>query len=142
MASAESLGGSVLRLLRYHPVGGRRGTRRAPARHAYLVTALLRCTLYLGPLSVLIAAARPLRVVAWPVPALVLLLGWSAAQALTSLGVAAARRAGRPAAARLVGGGFAAVAGLWGAYVWVAPAALLGPDRWLALTTGLGGLAV
>jgi hypothetical protein len=142
MSSAESLGGSVLALLRLRRAAGRRGSRRAPARHAYLTAAVLRCALYLGPLSVLVAAARPLREVAWQVPALMLLLGWSAAQALTSLGVSAARRGGRPAAARLVGGGFAAVAGLWCGYVWVAPAALLGPDRWLAGTVGLGGVAV
>jgi hypothetical protein len=139
MPSADALGGSVLSLLRHRRP---RGTRRAPARHAYLGAALLRCALYLGPLSVAVAGLHSLRVVAWGVPALVLLLGWSAAQALTSLGASVLRRGGRPAAARLIGGGFAAVAGIWGAYVWVAPAAWLGPDRWLALTVGLGGIAV
>jgi hypothetical protein len=119
-----------------------RGTRRAPARHAYLGAALLRCALYLGPLSVAVAGIRSLRIVAWGVPALILLLGWSAAQALTSLGASVLRRGGRPAAARLIGCGFATVAGIWGAYVWVAPAAWLGPERWLALTVGLGGIAV
>ena len=142
MSSAESLGALVLTVLRYRRAAGRRGSRRAPARHAYLTAAVVRCALYLGPLSVAVAAARPLREVAWQVPALLLLLGWSAAQALTSLGVSVARRGGRPAAARLVGGGFAAAAGLWCGYVWVAPAALLGPDRWLAGTVGVGGLAV
>jgi hypothetical protein len=139
LPSAEALGGSVLTFMRHRRP---RGTRRAPARHAYLGAALLRCALYLGPLSVAIAGIRSLRIVAWPVPALVLLLGWSAAQALTSLGASVLRRGGRPAAARLIGGGFAAVAGIWGAYVWVAPSAWLGPDRWLALTVGLGGIAV
>jgi hypothetical protein len=142
MSSADALGGSVLASLRYRRMAGRKGSRRAPARHAYLGTAALRCALYLGPLSVVITAAQPLRTVAWPVPALVLLLGWSAAQALTSLGASVARRGGRPAATRLVGGGFAALAGAWCAYVWVAPPWLLGPDRWLALTVGVGGFAV
>jgi len=119
----------------------RRGCRRAPARRAYLTSALLRCGLYLGPLSVAVAAAGSLSQVAWPIPLVTLLLGWTAAQALTSTGVAVARRAGPAAAARLVGSGFAAVAGLWCALVWIAPAALLGPERGLALVIGLGGLA-
>ncbi len=101
---------------------------------------MLRCALYLGPLSVAVAAAGPLSRVAWPVPLATLLLGWTAAQALTCTGVSVARRAGRAAAARLVGAGFATMAGLWCALVWVAPAALLGPDRGLALVIGLGGL--
>jgi len=118
-----------------------RGLRRAPANRGYLSAALLRCALYLGPLSVAVAAARPLGEVAWPVPLSTLLLGWTAAQALTATGVAVARKAGAAAAARLVCGGFAAVAGLWSALVWVAPQALLGPHRGLALVIGLGGLA-
>jgi hypothetical protein len=122
-------------------LGSRRGCRRAPARRAYLGAALLRCALYLGPLSVAVAAAEPLARVAWPVPLTILLLGWTAAQALTSTGVAVAGRAGSAAAARLVGSGFAAVAGFWCALVWIAPAALIGPDRGLALVVGLGGLA-
>jgi hypothetical protein len=142
MSSAEALGTAVLALLRSRQASGRRGSRRAPKRHAYLNVAVKRCALYLGPLSAAVAGARSLREVAWQVPALVLLLGWSAAQALTSLGVSVARRSGRPAAARLVGGGFLAAAGIWCAYVWVAPAMMLGPDRWLAVTVGLGGLAV
>jgi hypothetical protein len=89
---------------------------------------------------VAVAAAGPLGLVAWPVPLVVLLLGWTAAQALTSVGVALAARAGAAAAVRLVGGGFAAVAGLWCALVWVAPGGLLGPHRSLALVVGLGGL--
>ncbi|MGX6604134.1 hypothetical protein ACWKSP_18665 [Micromonosporaceae bacterium Da 78-11] len=118
----------------------RRGCRRAPARRAFLGAALLRCALYLGPLSVGVAAAGPLSRVTWPVPLITLLLGWAAAQALTSTGVAVARRAGAAAAARLVGGGFAAVAGLWCALVWVAPAHLFGGERGLSLVIGLGGL--
>jgi hypothetical protein len=120
---------------------GRRGCRRAPVRRAYLSTAVLRCAVYLGPISVAVAAAGPLSRVAWPVPLVTLLLGWTAAQALTGTGVAVARRAGPAAACRLVGGGFAAAAGLWSALVWVAPRALLGPERGLALVIGLGGLA-
>jgi hypothetical protein len=123
-------------------LGPHRGSRRAPARRAYLTAALMRCGLYLGPISVAVAAAEPLSRVAWPVPLAALLLGWTAAQALTGTGVDLARRAGPAAAARLVGGGFAAVAGLWCALVWVAPAALLGPERGLALVIGLGGLAI
>ncbi|GAA0458405.1 hypothetical protein Ade02nite_07740 [Paractinoplanes deccanensis] len=116
-------------------------SRRAPVRRTCLRAALLRCGLYLGPLSVATAAGEPLGRVAWPVPIVTLLLGWAAAQALTSTGVAVARRAGPSAATRLVGAGFAAVAALWCALVWVTPSALVGPDRGLALVIGLGGLA-
>lgn len=123
-----------------HAYRKRKGSRRAPARRAYLWLAFVRCLLYLGPLSVAVAAAAPLGRVAWPVPAVTLLLGWTAAQALTSMGVTVARRGGPAAAARLVGAGFAAVTGLWCALVWVAPDALLGPDRALAATIGIGGL--
>ncbi|WP_127497327.1 hypothetical protein [Actinoplanes solisilvae] len=115
-------------------------SHRAPARRAFLNAALLRCALYLGPLSVAVAAAGPLAQVAWPVPLVTLLLGWSAAQALTCTGVAVARREGPAAAARLVGSGFAAVAGLWCALVWVAPSTVVGSQRGLALVIGLGGL--
>jgi len=117
------------------PLGARR------RRHTYLAGAVLRCALYLAPLSVAVAGAGPLAQVAWPVPVITLLLGWTAAQALTSLGVAVGRRTGPTAACRLVGAGFAAVTGLWCALVWVAPDALLGPHRGLALVVGLGGLA-
>jgi hypothetical protein len=110
-------------------------------RRRYLGAALLRCGLYLGPVSVAVAAAGPLSHVAWPVPLVTLLLGWTAAQTLTSTAVPVARRAGPAVAARLVGCGFAAVAGLWSALVWVAPPTLLGPHRLLALVIGLGGLA-
>ncbi|HEX5199355.1 hypothetical protein ACFQS1_14065 [Paractinoplanes rhizophilus] len=119
----------------------RRGARRAPARRAYLGAAFLRCALYLAPLSVAIAAGGSLGQVAWPVPLTTLLLGWTAAQALTCAGVTVARRAGVSAACRLVAAGFGAVAGLWCALVWIAPAPLLGPHRGLALVVGLGGLA-
>jgi hypothetical protein len=111
------------------------------ARSAYLNAALVRCGLYLGPLSVAIAAAEPLGRVAWPVPAVMLLLGWTAAQGLTSLGVTISGRSGPTAAARAVGAGFAAVIGFWCALVWIAPDLLLGPDRLLAVTIGIGGLA-
>lgn len=113
---------------------------RARSSRSYLNAALLRCALYLGPLSVAAAAAEPLDRVAWPVPLVTLLLGWAAAQALTCTGVSVARRAGSAAAARHVGLGFAGVAGLWCSLVWVAPSTLLGPDRGLALVIGLGGL--
>ncbi|MGK5678777.1 hypothetical protein [Actinoplanes sp. URMC 104] len=115
-------------------------SHRAKPSRAYLWAALVRCALYLGPLSVAAAAAQPLTRVAWPVPLVTLLLGWSAAQFLTCTGVSVAHRAGAAAAARHVGCGFAAVAGLWCALVWVAPSALLGPDRGLALVVGLGGI--
>jgi hypothetical protein len=137
--SADGLRRSVLahlRLRRAH-----RGVRRAPARRAYLTAALLRCALYLGPLGVAVAAADPLGRVGWLVPALTFALGWSAAQALTSIGAVVAGSAGAAPAARLVGGGFAAVAGLWCAFVWVAPDAWLGPHRMLAGVVGVGGLA-
>jgi hypothetical protein len=125
------------------PADGRRGARRAPIRRrpGYLRAALLRCAVYLGPLSVAVAAGGPLAQVAWPVPVITLLLGWAGAQALTSVGVATAQRSGTAAACRLVGGGFAALAGIWCALVWVAPDDVLGPHRGLALVVGLGGLA-
>ncbi|GID25731.1 hypothetical protein [Paractinoplanes brasiliensis] len=113
---------------------------RARSSRSYLYAALLRCALYLGPLSVAAAAAEPLARVAWPVPLVTLLLGWAAAQALTCTGVSIARRAGSAAAARHVGLGFAGVTGLWCALVWVAPSTMVGPDRGLALVIGLGGL--
>jgi hypothetical protein len=141
MDSADSVGASVLNHLRFRRAIGRRGCRRAPRRPGCLAAALLRCALYLGPLSVAVTAVKALHVVAWPVPAAVLVLGWSAAQALTGAGVAVARRQGRPTAARMVGGGFAAAAGIWCALVWIAPAELLGPNRWLAGTVGIGALA-
>jgi hypothetical protein len=133
-----AVGASVLNHLRFRrSVGHRRATRRP----GFLLAALLRCALYLGPLSVAVAAAGALHVVAWPVPAAVLVLGWSAAQALTGVGACVARHQGRPTAVRLVGGGFAAVAVLWCALVWIAPPELLGPSRWLAGTVGIGALA-
>jgi hypothetical protein len=116
------------------------GSRRAPAPNGYLAAALLRCALYLGPLSVAVAAARLLGRVAWPVPVVTLLLGWSAAQALTSMGLTVAKRSGTIAAARLVAAGFLAAAMLWGALVWIAPHRLLG-DRGPAAAVGVGGIA-
>jgi hypothetical protein len=112
-----------------------------PKRPFFLWPVILRCLLYLGPLSVAVAAVGALGRVAWPVPALTLLLGWATAQALTSVGVTVSRRAGPEAAVRLVGAGFAAVTGLWCALVWIAPHTLLGPDRLLAAAVGAGGLA-
>ncbi|GIF36248.1 hypothetical protein [Actinoplanes xinjiangensis] len=109
-------------------------------RSGYLNAAMVRCGLYLGALSVAIAAAEPLGRVAWPVPAVMVLLGWTAAQGLTSIGVTVTGRGGPAAAARTVGAGFAAVVGLWCALVWIAPDALLGPNRLLAATAGVGGL--
>ena len=96
MPSVFSLGDAVLTHLRHGRAAlrPRRGVRRAPARSRYLVAALLRCALYLGPLSVAVAAAGPLTRVAWQVPAAALLLGWAAAQALAGLGATVARRAG------------------------------------------------
>ncbi|WP_245665109.1 hypothetical protein [Actinoplanes subtropicus] len=122
-------------------VSVRRRSRRAPARRAYLGAVALRCALYLGPLSVALAGGESFGQVAWPVPLVTLLLGWTAAQALTCAGVSVARRAGVSAACRLVGAGFTATGALWCALVWVAPHALVGPHRWLALVVGLGGLA-
>jgi len=115
-------------------------SHRAPARRPYLLVALLRCVLYVTPLSVAAAAADPIARVAWPVPLATLLLGWAAAQTLTCTGISIARRAGPGAAARLVGSGFAGAAGLWCSLVWMAPVPLVGPDRGQALVIGLGGL--
>ncbi|ROP32475.1 hypothetical protein [Couchioplanes caeruleus] len=112
------------------------GNLRAPA----LGATLLRCALYLGPLSVAVAAAGPLGRVARPVTAGTLLLGWSLAHALTGVGAVIARRSGRGPAATVVARGFAAAAALWVALVLVAPAGLIGPDRGLAVTVGLCGL--
>ncbi|MEV6490464.1 hypothetical protein AB0M20_17825, partial [Actinoplanes sp. NPDC051633] len=106
-----------------------KGLRRAPAKRPYLLAALLRCALYLGPLSVAVAAAPALHPLHPLVPAVILLLGWSAAQALTSVGAVVARQAGPAPAARLVGGGFLAAGGVWGGRVWIAPAAILGGQR-------------
>ncbi|WP_229069438.1 hypothetical protein [Actinoplanes sp. DH11] len=116
------------------------GKRRRAHDRGFLATAVIRCCLYLGPLSAALVAEPALSRVGWPVPVAVLLLGWGAAQALTSMGVTVARRTGPAAAARLVGTGFLAVIGLWCALVWIAPAALLGPDRALAASVGVFGL--
>ncbi|BCY14548.1 hypothetical protein [Actinoplanes sp. L3-i22] len=112
-----------------------------PKRRIFLWPVFLRCLLYLGPLSVAVAGVGALGHVAWPVPAVTLLLGWAAAQALTSVGVTVARRADPEAAVRLIGVGFAAVTALYWALVWIAPASLLGHDRLLAAAVGAGGLA-
>ncbi|WP_430783962.1 hypothetical protein [Actinoplanes sp. G11-F43] len=123
------------------PAGDRGRWAHARRTHSvYLKAALVRCGLYLGPLSVAVASAGALGRVAWPVPALMLLFGWTAAQGLTSVGVTVAGRGGPTAAARTVAAGFATVIGLWCALVWVAPDAWLGPDRMLAATVGTGGL--
>ena len=60
-------------------VSVRKGARRAPAHRGYLGAVALRCALYLGPLSVALAGGEALGQVAWPVPLLTLLLGWTAA---------------------------------------------------------------
>ncbi|SDT77602.1 hypothetical protein [Actinoplanes derwentensis] len=106
----------------------------------YLKAAVVRCGLYLGPLCVAVAAAGSLSRVAWPVTALMLFFGWTAAQGLTSVGVSVAARGGPSAAARVVAAGFAAMIGLWCALVWVAPAELLGADPVVAATIGACGL--
>lgn len=135
-----SLRGLAVSLLTHlHHRRAQRGLRRAPARRPYLRAAGLRCALYLGPLGVAVAATPSLGKVGWVVPVVTLVLGWSAAQALTCVGAAVARGAGPAAAARLAGGGFTAAAGLWCAFVWVAPAGWLG-SRPLAAVVGIGGL--
>ena len=113
-------------------------THRAPALSAPL---LLRCALYLGPLSVAVAAAGPLGGVAWQVPTGALLLGWSVAQALTGVGAVVARRAGPGAGARLVGLGFAAAAALWCTLVLLAPPGLVGARPVRGAAIGVCGLA-
>lgn len=137
--SLHGVGISVLTHLEQRRV--QRGVRRAPAKRPYVGAAFVRCALYLGPLSVAVAGVPMFARLGWLAPAVLVLLGWSAAQALTSVGAEVARNAGAAPAARLVGGGFLAVAGVWSALVWVAPDALLGGSRMLALTVGLGGLA-
>jgi hypothetical protein len=104
-------------------------------------TLLRRCALYLGPLSVMIAAAEFLGRLPWPVPAGPLVLGWSAAQALTGAGSAVARRAGSAAGVRVVGLGFLAAGGLWCAVVLLAPASVAGAAPGRAIAVGLCGLA-
>ncbi|MET8152386.1 hypothetical protein ACIBSW_01740 [Actinoplanes sp. NPDC049668] len=116
----------------------RRRTRRAPSLTA---TLLLRCALYLGPLSVAIAAFRPLAGAAWQVPTGTLLLGWGVAQALAGAGAAVTRRRGPGAAARLVGCGNACAAAAWCAFVLLAPAAVGGGSPAGALAIGVCGLA-
>ncbi|UQU66211.1 hypothetical protein COUCH_07980 [Couchioplanes caeruleus] len=111
----------------------RGSTLRTPAVGA----TLLRCGLYLGPLSAAVAAARPLGHVGWQAPLGTLVLGWSAAQALAGLGALAARRSGPAAGVRLVALGFAAAALLWTV---AALAGLTGPDPLAAVAVGLCGL--
>src|SRR5690349_17091989 len=99
-------------------LAARPGIRRAPALSR---TLLLRCALYLGPLSVAVAAAGFLGRLPWPVPAGTLLLGWTAMQALGGAGAGLTRRAGSGAGTRLVGLGFLGAAALWCALVLLAP---------------------
>jgi hypothetical protein len=111
----------------------RGSTLRMPA----LGGTLLRCALYLGPLSAAVAAARPLGHAGWQAPTGTLVLGWGAAQSLAGLGALIARRSGPAAGVRLVGLGFAAAAVLWTA---VALTGLTGPDTTAAVAIGLCGL--
>ena len=115
----------------------RPGTRHAPALG---VTILRRCALYLGPLSVAVAAAGLLGRLPWQVPAGTLVLGWSAAQALTGAGAVVTRRAGGRAGVRLIGLGFLLAAVLWCGLVLVAPAGMTGGTPVRALAVGLCGL--
>lgn len=112
--------------------------RRVPTLGAGL---LLRCALYLGPLSVTVAATGPLDGIAWPVPTGTLVLGWSVAQALSGAGTVVARRGGPGAGARLVGYGFAGAALLWCAFVLLAPAGVSGAEPVRAALAGICGLA-
>jgi len=114
----------------------RGATFRTPAVGA----TLLRCALYLGPLSVAVAAARPLSHIAWQAPTGTLVLGWAVAQALTGLGALVARRSGPAPAVRLVALGFAAAAALWTAFALLAPAGLIGPEPLPAVAVGVCGL--
>jgi hypothetical protein len=147
MPSVFSLGDAVLTHLRHGHAALRphRGVRRAPAQRRFLVAALVRCALYLGPLGAAVAAGEWLGRVAWQVPAAALILGWATSQALAGLGSRVVRRTDpgsvRAVAARLVAGGFGTAAAVWCALVWVAPATLLGPHRLLAAIIGLGALA-
>jgi hypothetical protein len=113
------------------------GLRRAPALG---VTLLLRCALYLGPLSVAIAAAGLLGSLPWQVPAGTLVLGWSVTQILTGTGAVVARRGGSGAGARLVGLGFLTAAALWCAFVLLAPASVAGAEPGRAIAVGVCGL--
>jgi len=112
-------------------------TRRAPALSR---TLLLRCALYLGPLSVVVAAAGLLGRLPWQVPAGTLVLGWTAAQALAAAGAPVARRGGAGAGARLVGIGFLGAAALWVALVLLVPASVAGAAPGRAIAVGVCGL--
>jgi hypothetical protein len=115
----------------------RPGTRLAPALG---ITLLVRCALYLGPLSVMITAAGLLGRLPWQVPAGTLVLGWSAAQALAGVGRIVARRTGPGAGARLIGLGFLAAIAVWCAFVLLAPASVTGTATARALAVGVCGL--
>lgn len=114
----------------------RGSTFRAPA----VGPTLLRCALYLGPLSVAVAAARPLSHVAWAVPTGTLVLGWGLAQSLAGLGARVARRSGPGPAVRLVALGVAVAAALWTVFVLTAPAGLVGSEVLPAVAVGVCGL--
>jgi hypothetical protein len=103
-------------------------------------TLLLRCALYLGPLSVAIAAAGFLGRLPWLVPAGTMLLGWSTMQALGGAAAGLTRRAGSGAGTRLVGLGFLAAAALWCGLVLLAPASVTGTGAARAIAVGLCGL--
>jgi hypothetical protein len=140
-----TLGEAVLAYLqrdRAHQMARLAAQARPPARPGrYAGQALLRCSLYLTPVLLAMAAAAPLGRVPWPAPAAALVLGWSCAQALAYLGHAVGAYRGPGPATRLLATGFLALAAAWSVLLALVPARLVGDARATAYAITLVELA-
>jgi hypothetical protein len=115
--------------------------RPAPGPARLLRTALARGAWYLVPVPLAVAASDPIGRLPWLVPVGALAVGWCALSGLVPVATPVAGRAGAGPAARLVLGGFAAVAAVWSALLALAPSTLVG-DRATAYAVSLAALAL
>jgi hypothetical protein len=84
-----------------------------PGAGRVVTDTLLRAVIYLTPLALGVGASAQVDGVPGLATTGTLLLGWGGGQALSYLGYRVLAERGPAAAARLLGGGFAALAGLW-----------------------------
>jgi len=89
-----------------------------PRVRAAIVDTLIRAVIYLTPLAIGLGASSEVDGVPGIARTGTLLLGWGGGQALSYLGYRALSERGRTAAARLLGAGFVALAGLWALVLW------------------------
>lgn len=102
-------------------------TRRVPVRRQARMGAAVRAARFAGPACAAVAAAPVLRSLDTAAAAALLLVGWPAALALGHAAAVLRGRAGRPAAARLIAGGFGVLAAGWCVLVAVGPLAAAVP---------------